>query len=292
MIVVLLLPAGQAIAAETSKEVTVNFASMHFVVDGVEYAPPSDQPGFFYINENNETYTYVPLRFVAAMLYKSVAWDSKALKVTVAEPDPSIDEYLSMQVIKDSTIGPVDKTKVKRTTITVNQAKVTYEFNGKTVQPDEKTPGFLYKGRIYVPLRFMYESLGYAPKWDQPTYTISAESSPEQTEYRNIVKAASVETEAIYKATASDITALALPMVSKLLNGTATDEEKMSLLEAGEKRLAEGKADLIAKIDELCAKLTEAGYSSDVAVQYLLYYEGKEKETRALVDKYLKTEEK
>src|SRR5690606_9308002 len=120
--------------------------------------------------------------------------------------------------------------------------------------------------------------------FDQPTYTITATSTEAQLAYRSLVKAHGEETEAIYTGVVSDITALALPLAAKLIAGTATDAEKAALLEQAEAILATGKSELQAKIDELSAKLAEAGYSVDVAAQFQLYYEGKEAEARTLVD--------
>ncbi len=277
MIAALLLPAGQALAADTSKEITVNFVPMHFIIDGVEYTPPADQPGFLYVTDDNKAHTYVPLRFVANILYRSVGWDGAAIKVTVANPAPTIEADLAKQVVENSVIEPVDKSKLQRTKIVANKADITYIFDGNQVQPNSETPGFIYQGRTYVPLRFMYNSLGYDNDhiaFDGDTYTITATSTEDQLAYRGILKSYAAELEEIFLQAESELTGFAFENASKALKGT--HEEKLALYEEGEVILGKWKVLLLDKIDEMSNELTEASLSADIAADYTSFYQEKE----------------
>jgi hypothetical protein len=293
MIVALLLPVGQALAADasTEKEITVNFVPMHFIIDDVEYAPPADQPGFFYITDGGQTHTYVPLRFVANTLYKSVSWDGNAKKVTIAEPDPTIEADLAKQLVENSVIEAVDKSKLQAMKVVVSQTDITYEVNGVTVQPNVETPGFIYKSRVYVPLRFMYNSLGYDNdhiKFDSSTYTITAVSTEDQLAYKGILKSYASELETISAQVTGDITYLGTLNISKLVSGTATNEEKAAILEEGESILTAGKTRLDEKLGLLKDELVKANHPTHVVDHYVAYYDAKEQDARKLADKYLK----
>ncbi len=294
IILALLLPAGQAFAANTEKEITVNFVPMHFIIDGVEYAPPADQPGFLYITSDNKTHTYVPLRFVANILYKSVGWDGNAVKVTVGEPDPTIEADLAKQAVEQSVIEPVDKSKLQRTAITVNQANITYEFNGLTVEPSEETPGFIYKSRVYVPLRFMYNSLGYDNdhiKFDGSTYTIEAVSTDEQLAYKRILKDYAAELQAIFEPVQSELTGIYLTNIRLVNSGKLTEDDKAALFEEVDTLIREGKDTLMKKLDELSQELTAGEHGTNAVDHYLSYYENLEAQARNLLNNQLKPSE-
>jgi len=169
----LMLPAATAMAAP--EQVTVSGRSMmHFVVDGVEYAPPEDQSGFFY---DGGKYTYVPLRFVAHILGKDVSWDNAAKRVTISEPKndevrAEIEAYKKAQKVADSVIeaaGPVTWETLPIEVV----PNVKYVIFGNEVQPAAETPGLMVNNRIFVPLRFVSENLGYQVGWDKTTLTIA-----------------------------------------------------------------------------------------------------------------------
>ncbi|MBP1993426.1 copper amine oxidase N-terminal domain-containing protein [Paenibacillus eucommiae] len=162
-------------AAAAQKPITVNvyFAPMHYTFDGKEYAPAKDQRGFIY-----EGSTYVPLRFIAYSLDKSVKWDGKSYTVTISKPTASelisINEFKLNAQVRNQAAGSGDKVKLKPTDLKVYKEKVTYIFDGKGIQPSEKLPGFIIDGSLYVPIRFVSEALGKKIDWDPATYTIAA----------------------------------------------------------------------------------------------------------------------
>jgi hypothetical protein len=290
LILALIIPAGQAwsATAATTMKIKASYAPMHYVIDGKEFTPPSDQMGFIYTNEKNLAYTYVPLRFVASVLNKSVAWDPNTYKVTVSAPVSedwkSIREYLDTQEVKNSNILPIDKTKISTTSITVSLTNVSYEFNGVLVKPNADTPGFLYKDRIYVPLRFMYESLGFSPAWDQTTYSITANTDPAQLEYQTIVKSNDKLIVDLKAACESELLSMGLQYLVK--QKTMTEEEKAAFFIQAEQKLADCKVELQVLLDNLSEQLTEAGYPIDIIEQYLAAIEKREAEARALLATY------
>lgn len=54
-----------------------------------------------------------------------------------------------------------------------------YNINGEQRTPLRGQEGFLYNGRIYVPLRFLSESLGCTVEWDKETSTVDLTITPE-----------------------------------------------------------------------------------------------------------------
>lgn len=171
----LLLPGTGALAAEP---VTVTGKSMmHFVVDGVEYAPPEDAVGGFFYDGGK--YTYVPLRFVAYILKKDVSWDNESKQVSIFDPQSEedlarIEAYLEERKVADSAIEPAGPAKADVLPIRV-VPEVSYVFNGQPAKPGEETPGLMIDGSLYVPMRFITENLGYKLNWDSTTFTISAD---------------------------------------------------------------------------------------------------------------------
>lgn len=280
--IALIIPVGQAFSADTSKTIKVSFAPIHYVVDGADYAPPEAQLGFI----SSEGNTYVPLRFVASILNKTVAWDGPNSKVTVTAPTSedwkTIREYLTTQEVKNSSIQPVDKSTMKMTSILINTREVNYEFDGKLVKPNAKTPGLFYNNSIYVPLRFIYESLGYAPSFDASTYVIETHTEATLLAYQTIVK---INDKLIVEKKAA-CEAKVLPIAFNLLK-TLTAEEKQVLVQQAEDIIVDCRAELDVMLDVLAEQLTDAGYSTEVVAQYLEAIVAREAWARETVKKYL-----
>lgn len=92
----------------------------------------------------SQSTTLVPLRGVFESLGAQVEWDSKAKKVTASKSD---------------------------NTLTLNVgSKLAYK-NSAPVQLDAATQ--IQKDQVFVPLRFVSQSLGAKVKWDQATRTVS-----------------------------------------------------------------------------------------------------------------------
>jgi len=131
--------------------------------------PPAGQYVFIYNNT-----TYVPLRFVSYALQKSVSWDAKNVKVTVAEPNSS-----ELVVIKEYLMNAMNGNNTPAATknITLNSVKASYGFNGTAKSVPAGLSSYLLNGSLYVPLRFLSESVGTEINWDQKGMTITAFSS-------------------------------------------------------------------------------------------------------------------
>ncbi|OMD37959.1 copper amine oxidase N-terminal domain-containing protein [Paenibacillus odorifer] len=165
-----------AVPSATNKAATatikVQSMNVKMIFDGVSIQPPVGQYVFMYNNT-----TYVPLRFMSYALQKSVTWDAKNVKVTVAEPSSSelvgIKEYL-MNATNGNSASAASKNLV------LNQVKASYVFNGSTKALPAGQSSFILNGSLYVPLRFLSESAGNNISWDQKTKTITAASKAYQ----------------------------------------------------------------------------------------------------------------
>lgn len=139
-----------AVPSATTKAATntikVQSMNVNLIFDGVSIQPPAGQYVFMYNNT-----TYVPLRFMSYALQKSVAWDAKNVKVTVAEPSSSelvvIKEYLMNAKNGNSTSAAAKN-------IVLNQVKASYVFNDATKALPTGQSSFILNGSLYVPLRF------------------------------------------------------------------------------------------------------------------------------------------
>jgi hypothetical protein len=177
--IALLMPAVPAFAAPQPTTVTGK-GMMHFIVDGTEYAPPEDAIGGFIYQGG---YTYVPLRFVAYILGKDVNWNGEAKRVSIYEPATSaakdrVEAFREAQKVAESVIEPV--TAVTKDVLQIDVVpEVSYVIDGVSVQPAAETPGLMVSNRIYVPLRFVAENLGYRVVWDGKTYSINMSLSEE-----------------------------------------------------------------------------------------------------------------
>jgi hypothetical protein len=170
------VPSTSTKAAVTTT-IKVQSMNVNMIFDGVSIAPPTGQYVFMYNNT-----TYVPLRFMSYAVQKSVAWDAKNVKVTVAEPSSSelvvIKEYL-MNANSGNNASAVSKNLV------LNQVKASYVFNGATKALPTGQSSFILNGSLYVPLRFLSESVGHNISWDQKTKTITAASKAYQEQSNN-----------------------------------------------------------------------------------------------------------
>jgi hypothetical protein len=162
---------ASAAAAINANTITVKSMNVKMVFDGVSLQPPTGQSVFIYNNT-----TYVPLRFMSYALQKSVIWDAKNAKVTVAEPSGAelvvIKEYLM-----NATSG---STPVSEKSVELNAVKASYVFNGSAKTIPSGQSSYLLNGSLYVPLRFLSESVGTEIKWDQKSKTINAASASYQ----------------------------------------------------------------------------------------------------------------
>lgn len=161
-------PVATATAApiKASNAIKVQNVDVTMLFDGVALQPPAGQHVFMYNNT-----TYVPLRFMSYALQKSVSWDAKNLKVTVAEPSSS-----EMVVIKEYLMNATSSPSFAAKNITLNNVNASYVFSGSTKALPKGQSSYLLNGSIYVPLRFLSESVGNSISWNSKTKTIAANS--------------------------------------------------------------------------------------------------------------------
>lgn len=300
-----------ASAAADSDSIKVQSMNVKMVFDGVSMQPPTGQHVFIYNNT-----TYVPIRFVSYALQKSVSWDVKNLKVTVAEPSSSelvvIKEYLM-------NTGNVDNATAATKNIVLSKVKASYVFNGSSKAVPSGQASYMLNGSLYVPLRFLSESVGNTITWDQKTKTITAASAgyeeqsgsssgtnstggtgtsatatPAPTSgatagggsagtgtltYDQITSATEAKLTALRSQSTSTLMSLALEYVS------ATDDaSKASIMANGKQQLASFTGSFNSIIADAESQLTANGYSTDIISQYRATFEAELQKGMALAE--------
>lgn len=273
--------------------VKVQSMNVNMIFDGASIGTPAGQYVFMYNNT-----TYVPLRFMSYALQKSVAWDAKNVKVTVAEPSSSelvvIKEYL-MNATNGNSASAVSKNLV------LNQVKASYVFNGATKALPTGQSSFILNGSLYVPLRFLSESVGHNISWDQKTKTITAASKAyqEQGGAKNPSPVATpaptdatggaaggasagtgkVSYETITSETEAKLTALRNQSESTLTSilveylGAKDEASKKSIKAKGVQQLSSFSASFNSIVADTEQKLNSNGYSTAIIKQYRSEFE-------------------
>ncbi|MEK4239210.1 copper amine oxidase N-terminal domain-containing protein [Paenibacillus sp. FSL H7-0714] len=286
--------------------IKVQSMNVNLIFDGVSIQPPAGQYVFMYNNT-----TYVPLRFMSYALQKSVAWDAKNVKVTVAEPSSSelvvIKEYLM-----NAKNGNGSSAAAKN--IVLNQVKASYVFNGATKALPTGQSSFILNGSLYVPLRFLSESVGHNISWDQKTKTITAASKAYQEQTTNgstnndngkdpspVATPAPTDTtgapggtgaigggsagtgkvsyETITSDTEAKLTALKNQSQSTLMSiafeyvGATDEASKKSIKAKGVQQLASFTASFNSIVADAEQKLNSNGYSTEIISQYKSEFE-------------------
>ncbi|OZQ71150.1 copper amine oxidase N-terminal domain-containing protein [Paenibacillus odorifer] len=278
--------------------IKVQSMNVNLIFDGVSIQPPAGQYVFMYNNT-----TYVPLRFMSYALQKSVAWDAKNVKVTVAEPSSSelvvIKEYLM-----NAKNGNGSSAAAKN--IVLNQVNASYVFNGATKALPTGQSSFILNGSLYVPLRFLSESVGHNISWDQKTKTITAASkayqeqatngstnngkdpspvaTPTPTDTTGATGGGSAGTgkisyETITSDTEAKLTALKNQSQSTLMSiafeyvGATDEASKKSIKAKGVQQLASFTASFNSIVADAEQKLNSNGYSTEIISQYKSEFE-------------------
>jgi hypothetical protein len=171
----LILPAtAQAQSAGPSKSVKAQTVAFEMVFDGKTVKLPEGQ--FIFVNQGT---SYVPVRFISYALQKSVVWDSKTKKVTVSEPSDK-ERILLREYLMNAAGVYGQSSSVGGKTITASQVSASFVFNGTSRTLPGGQAAFMVNNTIYVPVRFMSESIGTEIKWDPAARRIMGESQ----EYR------------------------------------------------------------------------------------------------------------
>ncbi|WP_405116546.1 stalk domain-containing protein [Paenibacillus sp. FSL K6-1217] len=311
-------PVATATAApvKASNSIKAQNVDVTLLFDGVALQPPVGQHVFMYNNT-----TYVPLRFMSYALQKSVSWDAKNLKVTVAEPSSSemviIKEYL-MNVVNDAAFNPKN--------LVLNNVNASYVFNGSNKALPKGQSSYLLNGSIYVPLRFLSESVGNSISWNPKTKTITANSktyeentaSAKPTDNGSSPSAsatpapaatptaepsaaaggsgaggtgsAKVSYESITSETEAKLSALQSQSTSTLLGiafeyvGATDAATKQSIKAKGIEQLASFKASFNSIVADAEQKLNTNGYSTAIIAQYRAAFEADLDKGRAIAE--------
>lgn len=299
------ISASAAVSTVTAPTVTtkalntikVQNVDVKLLFDGVALQPPAGQYVFMYNNT-----TYVPLRFMSYALQKSVSWDAKNLKVTVAEPTSS-----ELVVIKEYLMNATDSSAFATKSIALNNVNASYVFNGNNKALPKGQSSYLLNGSIYVPLRFLSESVGNSISWDQKTKTITANSKSYEENSANVnsnnngtspsastaptataaptdangagsgsagTGTGKVSYESITSATEAKLNALESQSASTLMGtlgeylSAKDDVTRESIKAKGKQQIASFRASFNSIIADAEQKLNNNGYSTAIIQQY------------------------
>ncbi|WP_424769284.1 stalk domain-containing protein [Paenibacillus sp. sgz302251] len=161
-----------SVAAKATTTVKIKTQPISLVFDGQALKLPDGQYSFIYQGR-----TYVPIRYISYALQKSVNWDGA--KASVSEPTEQQLAALKkhLQSVTKGNAKPQASVDIH-----IQPVKAKLEFDGKMEAMPAGQTLFGYKGSIYVPLRFLSESVGTQIGWDSVTKTVSGESAAYRAE--------------------------------------------------------------------------------------------------------------
>ncbi|MDQ6420664.1 stalk domain-containing protein [Paenibacillus sp. LHD-117] len=299
MLLVLLVALApfHAVAASSgdpaAKTVQVRTQPVQLVFDGQKLALPKGQHAFICQGR-----TYVPIRYLSYALLKQVGWNGEKNEVTVSEPTDSELTELKKQLQLASGSG----TSGSQQTLSMKVKEATLVFAGETKELPQGQSLFIYQGSIYVPLRFLAESIGTEIDWDPATRTVSGQSEAYRAGLEGGSQETGGESEAggngpgagnggggggpTVKPTYEQITASAEGRLEALRSSCQSTLLGIALQysgadEAGKKRIiADIEAEIAAcsvNFDEILAQTTEAlmagGYSTAIIADYRATFE-------------------
>lgn len=303
-----------ASASAVTDSIKVPTMNVKMIFDGVTMQPPTGQYVFMYNNT-----TYVPLRFMSYALQKIVSWDAKNVKVTVAEPSSSelvvIKEYL-MNAENGSRAVAASKN------IVLGKVRVSYVFKGAAKTVPSGQGSYLLNGSLYVPLRFLSESVGNSISWDQKNKTITASSPAYQAQQPQATPGATGnpptssspsaaapapssgaaagggssgsgkvtyeqitgDTEAKLNALRDQSTSTLMGLAIEYVNAKDDAAKKAGLVAKGKQQLASFTASFNSIITDAEQKLNSNGYSTDIITQYRATFEAEMQKGMALAE--------
>lgn len=280
-----------------SNTIKVQNMNVKMTFDGVSMVPPSGQLVFIHNNT-----TYVPVRFMSYALQKSVTWDAENLKVSVAEPSSA-----ELVVIKEYIMNAASSHNpfVASKSITISAVKVNFVFDGVVQKLPSGQSSYLLNGTLYVPLRFLSESVGNEITWNQKTKKITANSkayqeqvnsgnigqepsktpSPSATtvpshtgvggtgvtgkaSYEEIISATEIKLNALKAQSQSTLMSIAFEYLA------ASDEASKATIKAkGLQQLSSVTASFNSIVEDAEQKLKANGYSTEIITQYRSTFE-------------------
>ncbi|OMF32611.1 hypothetical protein BK133_13970 [Paenibacillus sp. FSL H8-0548] len=266
-------------AATTTIKVKTQQIGLQF--DGQALKLPDGQYSFIY-----EGRTYVPIRYISYALQKSVHWDGA--KAAVSEPTEKELAALKKQLQSAAAGSQKPQASVE---IAIQPVKASLVFDGKTASLPSGQSIYNYKGSIYVPIRFLSESVGTQISFDPITKTVSGESAAYRAGQGTGGGAVDGGTTGnagsggtgggVVKPTYEQITAdteLKLAALKESCWATLTDiglqylaasaVDQPSIKEKGLQKLNNCSVKFEAIMSDATAKLTTNGYSTDIIATY------------------------
>jgi hypothetical protein len=151
--------------------VQVESQPIKLVFDDRELTLPKGLHAFLYQNR-----TYIPIRYLSYALQKKVGWNGDKFEVTISEPNKAELAELKKQLLSASG----GKTSAEKQKLTMIFREATLVFDGMTKALPQGQALFIHEGSMYVPLRFLAESIGTKIEWDPATKTVKGQSKAYQ----------------------------------------------------------------------------------------------------------------
>ena len=298
--VMLLSSVLAATASAATTEIKTKTQPIKLEFDGEALKLPDGQYSFIYQGR-----TYVPIRYISYALQKSVNWDGK--KATVSEPTEQELAAMKKQLQHASAGTEKPQASVEITIQPVNAALV---FDGKAAPLPAGQSLFGYKGSIYVPLRFLSESVGTQISFDPVTKTVNGQSAAYRAEqgaggdilipgtgggsaggtgdagggavklsYEQITAEAESKLAALKSSCTATIMSIGLQYIS-----TSDAAVKAQLKAQGLQEVDNCSAKFEVIMSDTTAKLTENGYSTAIIADYRKAFEAELEAGRDLAD--------
>ncbi|MFC5703539.1 copper amine oxidase N-terminal domain-containing protein [Cohnella faecalis] len=301
------LLANTAGAAAKTTQVNVQTKAVQLVFDGKTLSLPTGQH-VFSINGTN----YVPVRFISYALQKNVGWNDKTKTVTVS--DPTKPEAVMLNEFLMNLAGEAGKPSSKgglKLLVTPVQAKFVFDGSSKSLPKGQSA--YNVNGSIYVPIRFMSESIGTDIGWDGKSGRITAVSPA----YKKEQEAAGAENgegdgkeetstggtatgggssgsakptlESITASTEARLHTLESSCQNTLMNIALSAfgqsaEEKAKIRTQGQKALDQCKAQFETIVTNAENQLTTNGYSTAIIAEYRKYFQEQLDAGKAIFD--------
>lgn len=287
--------------AASLKTVQVESQPIRLVFDGKELALPKGQYAFIYQDR-----TYIPVRYLSYALLKQVGWDGDKFQVTISDPNRAELAELKKQLLSASG----GKTSTVKQKLTMIFREATLVFDGKTKSLPQGQSLFIHEGSMYVPLRFLAESIGTKIEWDPDNRTVTGQSKAYQVSQGGSTDETDDESDGAgsngngsvgggsgsgggggggglpSKPSYEQITSNAEARLYTLKSGCmdtlfdtalkyadADEADKAALYAELEGELATCTADFERVVSETSAALTAGGYSTDIIAEYRAEFE-------------------
>jgi Copper amine oxidase N-terminal domain. len=272
-------------AGAASSSVTIKTQAVNLTFDGQALTLPDGQYAFLYQNR-----TYIPIRFISYALQKSVKWDQKTSKVTVADPTAAEKEALAKLLAGAAAGG---KQPAAGKSIAIKPVQATLVFDGQTKALPTGQSLYSYNDSIYVPLRFMSEAVGTEIIWNQKTNSITGESpaykaaqagenngtgegtNPGTTDPVDPAKPTKASIEAAGSARLTALEASCQATLTAMINPylTGDDAAKEKIKAEAKQQVDQCTADFNKILQDTTAELTKYGYSLEIIDAYKAQFE-------------------